>query len=134
MKNRCGDAQKCDRCWIKDKDKGCPYTPNFVAREVKRIAESKARYMMEIVGKAFVEAAEKQIPMPVKIKTSLEGDFSGWWNTDGTYHVSVHYNAYCQNCGEKVDYGVKGMGAGFEHSEEEQYCKFCGQKLWWPKN
>lgn len=95
--------------------------------------KNRARYALGMVGNALVEAAEKQIPMPVKIKTSLEGNFSGWRNTDGTYHVSVHYEARCQNCGRKVEYGVKGMDF-YAHNKDEQYCQFCGQKLWWPKN
>lgn len=119
--NRCGKARECSRCWIKDNQNGCPYTPNFVAREVKRIAEDKARYMLSMVGNALVEAAEKQIPMPLRRHAKL----LVFPRSNNSLFGFPSKKYFCQRCNEEI---VKFDGG------EINFCPHCGQKLWWPKN
>ena len=80
----------------------------------------------------LLRAAEKQVPMPVKLEAKVS-TFCEYWYDNGVKHLNLMYNAYCQNCGNKVDLGYK-MLDGLERDKSVKYCPRCGQKLWWPRN
>lgn len=100
--------------------KGGTWSRNVIRNDIKLLH-----------GALFIRrAVEKQMPMPVRIEAKVSA-FCKYWYDNGIKHLNLMYNAYCQNCGNKVDLGYK-MLDDLERDKNVKYCPRCGQKLWWP--
>lgn len=94
-----------------------PFTLKAIRRYFSRYVKALRR------DRIFLHTVEKQIPMPLKVKSSIFWYYlpisrKKLWCVGKTY--------YCQCCNHKICYESE------RANKAREYCSHCGQKLWWP--